>query len=115
MDAYADVKGRAGNAQTLQDQISEMARRGRQRRRGERISLFDVLNAFKKEEPDEEKLFASTRHISPAFLRDFAQMPLVQARRVLTNAQARYDRKHHREVTVNEVYDCTKRTMLENR
>merc|ERR1719375_871439 len=87
MESYAYVKAQAGNAQPLQRQISEMVRRRRQFKRGQRVRLNDIWNSFWQEASDEKELLQSDRVIYPLDLVERVKgMPPSQAKRTMKNA-----------------------------
>jgi len=92
MDAYAEVKMQAGDAQTLPGQINEMNRRRKQSKAKQRVRLNDVWDVFYKEIGDEKEMLnpdsaTGSRKITPAYLTEHVpDMKQTQAQRTLKNS-----------------------------
>lgn len=104
MDAYGEVKQHAGNAVTLQRQISEMIRRRKMFKRGERVRLNDIWDCFFKEIGDEKEMLdpKNPRKITPKFLLEHVpHIPLSQAKRTLKNSMETHEKKLHEPYTLD--------------
>eukprot|EP00747_Dinoflagellata_sp_TGD_P156943 gnl/TRDRNA2_/TRDRNA2_177704_c0_seq1.p1 gnl/TRDRNA2_/TRDRNA2_177704_c0~~gnl/TRDRNA2_/TRDRNA2_177704_c0_seq1.p1 ORF type:complete len:393 (+),score=59.09 gnl/TRDRNA2_/TRDRNA2_177704_c0_seq1:100-1179(+) len=93
MDAYLEVKKNTSDAVTLTGQIKEMWRRHRGYKRGERVRLNDIYDAFAKEDPDELSMLNSDRLITAKFLLDLVPgIPANQASRGLKQAHQKHEK-----------------------
>lgn len=111
MGAYDDVRLKAGNAQTLLDQIVDIQRRSAENRKGLRVSLAEVLKAFALQEPDEERRMSDETPLTKQNLINVVSqyrnkvIPDKQAERVLRKAETWYHKKmaeEEAEEAVNE-------------
>jgi len=87
MDAYAIAKHKAGMAQTLMRQVSELMRRRRQTQDKQRVRLNDIYDVFFEEYGNEKDMLSDNRKVKPQELLDKVEMlKMTQAKRTLKNA-----------------------------
>jgi len=88
MEAYTAEKSKVENAETLVEQLQEMARRRRQNKAKERVRLNDVWDSFlEKFKGDEKEMMECKRMIFPEYLtKTVPGMKERQAKRTLVNS-----------------------------
>jgi len=93
LDAYSYEKEKASEDKTLLQQTSEVWRRRSQHRRGERVNLSQVYDAFKKEfKHDVRSMMLNRTLITPdSLMATVPKMPFEQALRTLSKALERHE------------------------
>lgn len=93
LDAYSYEKEKASEDKTLLQQTSEVWRRHSQHRRGERVNLSQVYDAFKKEfKHDVRSMMLNRTLITPdSLMATVPKMPFEQALRTLSKALERHE------------------------
>jgi len=101
MDAYTEEKARSTSAQTLMEQTWDIYRRWRMFRRGERVRLNDIWDAFEKEyQGDIKAMLKDERMLKVGFLTEHVQhLQAKQAKRTLENALESFETNIERDKT----------------
>ncbi|CAE6963382.1 pkd-2 [Symbiodinium sp. CCMP2592] len=105
LDSYSLEKEKASELKTLLEQLGEVVRRRQERRRGQRVNLQEIWNAFLAEfNYDVKSMMVNRTLITPdSLMNAVPQIPAQQALRTLAHALQRQERLEIGHLTEEEL------------